>query len=258
MKRSTGNRDRGREIDVAITERVPRARRPSSTNSYSAPRKARTFMTFSYLRHVLCLTLAGSALAAQAGAAAATGPRVTRLGETGASRGISGFRVTFDRAIDRARARRVGNYVLVGVSKGGRRTRIGLRSAASEAAGHRVKVTAVRTFNQRQFRRLEFRLRGGPGGLTDTHGRRLDGDRNGRAGGDAVIRFRLRFGTTLRLKERDGDRATIALRRGGSLDAIVPIGGPTTLHTQFWIVDPIQNQSTLSGTVQRSQAGDGI
>jgi hypothetical protein len=206
----------------------------------------------------LCLTLALCAVAAPPSAAAAAGPLVTKLGETGASRNISGFRVTFDRAMDATRAGRVGNYVLVGVDRYGQRTRIGLLSAASEAAGRRVKITAVQPFNQRQFRRLEIRLRGGPGGLTDTRGRRLDGDRNGRAGGDALIRFGLRFGTTLRLTERDGDRATITLRRGGSLDAIVPIGGPRTLRTQFWIVDPISRQSTLSGTVQRSPSSNGI
>jgi hypothetical protein len=244
---------------MAITEVVPlQALKRKQFVFRAVDAVARTFRTVSHFRRVLCLTLACSAIAAPAGAAAAAGPLVTTLGETGASRGITGFRVKFDRAMDAARADRVGNYVLVGVSGSGRRTRIGLLSAASEAAGRRVKVTTVRPFNQRRFRRLEIRLRGGPGGLTDTRGRRLDGDQNGRAGGDALIRFGLRLGSTLRVRERDGDRATIRLRRGGTIDAIVPIGGPTTLRTQFWILDPIAFRSTLSGVVQQSPSGDGI
>ena len=36
----------------------------------------------------------------------------------------------------------------------------------------------------------------------------------------------------------------------------MPIGGPKSQHTQFWILEPIALRTTLSGSVDKS--GDGI
>ena len=203
--------------------------------------------TTALFRVPVCL-LAVGALAAPAGAHAATGPHVVKLGETGKSRGITGFRATFDRRMNRARASDVGNYKLFGITKRGLRMQIGLRSAVYERKAHRVRVVAATPFNQQQFRTLQFRLKGR---LTDKSGRRL-------AGGDAILRFRVFSGKAVTFKDSDGDRATIRIRKGGSLDGIVPVAGPDSLLTQFWILDPIALSSTLSGTVMPAAQGNGI
>jgi hypothetical protein len=102
-----------------------------------------------------------------------------------------------------------------------------------------------------------MRFNGRRGGLTGVRGRLLDGDRDGRAGGDAISRFRLITGTSVSFRDRDGDRATIRIRNGGRLDAIAPVGGPPTQNSQFWVLDPIAGQSTLSGTVRPAPTSDG-
>jgi hypothetical protein len=201
--------------------------------------------------------LVACALGAPAHAAAATGPVVTEVLETGPSRGITGFRATFNRPMNRAEARTVANYALFGIRASGARTRIPLRSRVHLPSRRSVKATAVRPFAQTQFRRLEVRFNGHRGGLEGVRGRRMDGNRDGRAGGDAVSRFRLISGTNVSFRDRDGDRATISIRNGGQLDAIAPIGGPPTQNSQFWILDPIAGGSTLSGTVRPTPTSDG-
>jgi hypothetical protein len=209
----------------------------------------------------LFFALAGTAIPATgavgAPAAAASGPVVTKVLETGPSRGITGFRATFNRAMNRAEVRTVANYALFGVRANGARTRIPLRSVAYSRSRRSVKVTAARPFAQTRFRRLEMRFNGRRGGLTGVRGRLLDGDRDGRAGGDAISRFRLITGTSVSFRDRDGDRATITIRNGGRLDAIAPIGGPRRQKTQFWVLDPIAGRSTLSATVQTTPRADG-
>jgi hypothetical protein len=201
--------------------------------------------------------LVACALGAPAHAAAATGPVVTNVLETGPSRGITGFRATFNRAMNRAEARTVANYALFGIRAGGARTRIPLRSAVYSPSKRSVKATAARPFAQTRFRRLRIHFNGRRGGLADLRGRLLDGNRDGRAGGDAVSRFRLITGTNVSFRDRDGDRATISIRNGGRLDAIAPIGGPPRQNSQFWVLDPNANQSTLSGTVRPAPNSDG-
>lgn len=207
---------------------------------------------------VLAAAGAMLALGPAATASAVTGPRVTRVGETGPSRGITGFRAAFSRDMDRASVRNVHNYGFVGIRPSGRRVAIPLRSASYDRTKRVVRVRTQDPFMQTQFRRIEIRFNGHSGGLIDTRGRLLDGDRNGRAGGDATFRFRLFSGTTVTFTEADGDQATISIVGGGRLDGIQPSGGPTTQHTQFWILDPIPLRSTLMGSVMRSPRGDGI
>jgi hypothetical protein len=198
--------------------------------------------------------VAVSAVGAPAVAGAASGPVVKHVGETGASRGITGFRARFSRALDAERARDVDNYTFVGVRPSGKRVELGLESVKYKRGRRRVTVEVAEPFRQTRFRRLRIGFEGGPDGLADTRGRLLDGDRDGSAGGDALVRFRVVSGTTVRFRELDGDRAAITIEQGGHLDGIAPVGGPATQHTQFWIVDPILDQSRLSGSVTPAPA----
>ena len=198
------------------------------------------------------------ALGPAASASGATGPRVTRVGETGPSRGITGFRAAFSRAMEPSSVRTVSNYSLVGIRPSGRRVRIRLRSATYESLKRAVTVKVETAFMQTQFKRIEIGFNGHSGGLVDSRGRLLDGDQDGRAGGDARLRFRLFSGTTVTFTESDGDQATVSIVGGGRLDGIEPRGGPTTQHAQFWILDPIPLRSMLMGSVMRSGQGDGI
>jgi len=116
----------------------------------------------------------------------------------------------------------------------------------------------VDPFEQTEFTRMAVRVRGRSGGVADLLGNLLDGDRNRIAGGDAVQIFKVFSGVELKFKDRDGDRVTLEILEGGQLDGVLPVGGPATQQTQFWILNPIPLQSTVSGTVQKSRKGDGI
>jgi hypothetical protein len=186
-----------------------------------------------------------------------TGPVITRVLETGPSRGITGAVLQFNEDLDPTRAGNVANYSLFGIGQGGRRTRIALGSAAYDPVARTVTLTAGAPFMQTQFRQLMLRVNGRRGGLTDLAGNR-PGARNRRPGGDAVFRFAVFSGTTVTFTDRDGDRATLNIANGGRLDGIRPLQGPATQNTQFWILDPIALRSTLGGSVQRSPRGDGI
>jgi hypothetical protein len=186
-------------------------------------------------------------------ARSSAGPfRAVRVLETGPSRGITGFTVLFNRRPSRASAKNIDNYTLQGARKNGKRVRIELAKARSE--GRRVRLIAADPFGQAQFARLVIRVNGRRDGLRDRGGRLLDGNRDRRPGGNAVFRFRLISGTTVRFSESDGDRAELDLLDGGRIDGIAPIGGPTSQHTQFWILDPIALRSRLKGPVTTTTA----
>jgi hypothetical protein len=184
------------------------------------------------------------------------GVMALKVGETGKSRGITGFRAAFSGRLDKQSAQKVRNYAFVGTRPDGTRARIALRSARYLPRRRAVRVRVAEPFEQTNFTKLRIQLKGRRGGLTDAKGRRLDGDRDGRPGGDAPFRFRVISGKTVTFTDRDGDQAKITIKRGGRLDGIAPIGGPAEQRTQFWILDPIALRSTLSGTVR--PRGDGI
>lgn len=70
--------------------------------------------------------------------------------------------------------------------------------------------------------------------------------------------FKIFSGTNLNFRDREGDRVTLTLSGGGSLDGVLPLGGPAMQQTQFWILDPISLQTTLQGSVRKSVKGNGI
>src|SRR3954447_3635191 len=199
-------------------------------------------------RQLLPLIVLCAVLVAPASAAAATGFRVPKVGETGKSRGITGFRATFSAAPRRAGAADVGNYGMEGVTAKGARVPIQLDRVTFEGAKRRVRVATTAPFAQTRFARIVIRVAGGTDGVLGPGGARLDG-------GSATFRFRVVSGRSIAITDRDGDRATITIARGGRLDGIEPVGGPPTQRTQFWILDPIALRSTLSGSVQPKADG---
>lgn len=122
-----------------------------------------------------------------------SGPVLSRLRRYGYHRQRTSLVLNFDRDLDAASARRAEHYVLVGAGRDGRigtrdDRRIKLVSAVYDAAARAVVLRPVRRLSV--FRPYQLRLIGtGPAGITDTTGHLLDGDGDGRAGGDHVVRF---------------------------------------------------------------------
>jgi hypothetical protein len=177
-------------------------------------------------------------------------PTVRSVLLTGPSRGITGAVVHFSEDMDPAAAQKAANYTYTVKGKGKRQT-LTITSAVYDPAT-RSTTLAVAAFMQTDFTTQEVRLNNRSGGLTDTSGNPLS---------KATTRFAFRVfsGTSVTVTDRDGDQGTITVANGGHVDGITPLNKtPRTQRTQFWIVNPIALQSTLSGTVQKSPRGDGI
>jgi hypothetical protein len=192
-----------------------------------------------------------------------TGPLVEFIGLTGPSRGITGAVVHFNEDMDLATVQDVNNYKLVVFPRTGGSQVKTFTSAVYDPVERRVEL-GLAPFEQTEFKKMAISVNGKPAkgsrskGVSDAAGNLLDGDGNRRPGGNAVQFFKVFSNTTLKFVDRDGDRVTLELTGGGRLDGVIPLGGPASQHTQFWIVQPIALQTTLAGTVLRSPKGDGI
>ena len=187
-----------------------------------------------------------------------TGPQVTRIGLTGPSRGITGAVVHFNEDLDPATAQNPDNYTLTGTGLRGGSQRLKFSSAVYDLATRTVTLQAAQPFIQTQFRQFDFRVNGKRGGVTDAVGNLLDGNERGKSGGDATLKFKVFTGLTVSITDRDGDQATLVLDVGGSIDGILPIKAPKTQLIQFWLLDVISLESTLTGTIKKGPKGNGI
>ncbi|MFO0957910.1 MAG: Calx-beta domain-containing protein [Isosphaeraceae bacterium] len=94
------------------------------------------------------------------------------------------LRIPFDGAINAVRARRTAAYLLNYANRR-KGPAIALRSAAYDPRSRTVTLAPIQPFAAN--RPVQLRIRsGGSTGLTDTTGRAIDGDRDGRPGGDWV------------------------------------------------------------------------
>jgi Domain of unknown function (DUF4394)/Calx-beta domain len=192
------------------------------------------------------------------------GPRVEFVGLTGPSRGITGVVIHFSEDMDPVTVVNLANYRFSAI----RQNLVGELKPFTAAVYDPVdrKVTlSLAPFVQTGFRRLGLRIKGGTGGVTDLAGNLLDGDRDGRRGGDALQIFGVFSGTTLQFRDRDGDLVNLSITgldpapgKTTRLDGVLPIGGPETQLTQFWILDPVALVSTVNGSVVSGANGDGL
>ena len=124
----------------------------------------------------------------------AVGPRITQVDRFGLDRTPTAYVLTFDKALDSARASDLGNYRLVDPGRDGRfgtrddRT-IRIRSALYNPADRTVTITPATRIAG--WRRVQLTVVGtGAAALTDVAGNRLDGDADGRPGGDHEVTLR--------------------------------------------------------------------
>ena len=113
-----------------------------------------------------------------------------------------------------------------------------MTSATYDPVGRTVTVK-VPPFKQTDFKKSAVRVNGKSGGVMDLAGNLLDGDRNGKPGGNAMHVFKIFSDESVTVRDKDGDKLTVTLANGGHIDGVLPSGGPPTEDIQFWIVDPL-------------------
>lgn len=122
-----------------------------------------------------------------------TGPQIVDLSRQGIHTDPTRITLKFNADLDPTRAQNPANYRLIAP---GHDTGLGTRddvvvpitSATYDAATRTVTLVPKYRLNWHWFAQLSV-VSGGATGLTDTDGRALDGDRNGRPGGTFVARF---------------------------------------------------------------------
>ena len=124
----------------------------------------------------------------------AIGPTVVKVSRSGLAFSPTLLRLTFSEGLDAAHAGDPGNYTLAHPGRDGRfGTRddrmIGLRSVAYDAVAKTVVLTPARRISL--VERVRLTVNGSrQTALTDLAGNRLDGNGDGRAGGDFVVTIR--------------------------------------------------------------------
>jgi uncharacterized repeat protein (TIGR01451 family) len=192
------------------------------------------------------------------GITATTNPNDQVAPQRGGSSGTTqSFSLTFSTALDPARAVDLRNYHLFakggagvfGVSTG---REVLLRSARYNPTTHVVTLTPRRAIPSGLY--FEVKVDGtSRHGVSDLSGLLIDGNGDGRPGGDYVAI--LARGRSLRYRERDGDLVGLRLNGGGVLELHQRADGTVQ---QVRIVGAAPGRSELHGIVLRfRRGGDG-
>jgi hypothetical protein len=195
---------------------------------------------------------------------------VTGVTLTGTAGQITGIVLTFATPLDAASAQNVNAYSISKKTKGedssfgvidtstpGQRRRVHFQSAVYDAATQTVTLTPTDPFDLgRRFRRL--RVTGdGPNPVRDAGGAPIDGDRNGRPGGNVIVHSRVVRSSGFVFREADGDKARLRLLGPGKLR--VWSDKKRVIAPVVFMIGTDPSRSTLTGTVVRNRRhGDGV
>jgi hypothetical protein len=179
--------------------------------------------------------------------------------------------LTFDRALDPTTAQNTAAYAMVekfssSDSDGGffdgededdvDSDRIRIETAAYDATNNTVTLTPRNPFNlSRHFTVILVRGRG-DNAVLEASGAVLDGDGNGRAGGDAILRFRTAAKKNFTFRDADGDRARLKVEGPGRIFYLISKFGRSTPSIFLRDADPAS--TILTGTVKQARNGDGV
>ena len=176
--------------------------------------------------------------------------------------------LTFDVPLDPATAANTAAYRVVRVTKerddgffGDGSSdldtqRVKLAAASYDPATNAVTLTAERPFEvRRNFKSIRVIATGARAVLT-AGGTPLDGDGDGRPGGDVVVRYRANARRSLAFRDADGDRVKLRLRGPGEILYLAPSKGRSSPTLFFRDTEPFT--STLTGTVRKARRGDGV
>jgi uncharacterized repeat protein (TIGR01451 family) len=178
-----------------------------------------------------------------------TGPRAVDLSLQGRGATVTAIVLTFSEALDPAKASDPANFSLVGTGRGRAGGIIPVTPLYDDAT-RTVTLIPSRPLPGGSFYNLSING-SAPGGLTDRFGNLLDGDGDGRAGGNQVASFAR--GTNLSYLDRDGDQVSLRLTGSGLIE-IQRGGNGEAQRVRLLGVRP---RSILNGSVRRSGVGDG-
>lgn len=181
---------------------------------------------------------------------------------------VSSVVLTFDVALDPTTAENPDAYAMVrkyrkeSINLFGKRetssdsNRIRIESATYDPAANTVTLVPRNEFAlRRNFTVIVVRGSGRNTVLTPS-GDAIDGDANGRPGGDVILRYKAAARKKLNFKDADGDRVRLKLEGPGRIFYFLAKRGRSSPTIIFRDTDP--TASVLTGTVRQGRRGDGV
>jgi hypothetical protein len=182
---------------------------------------------------------------------------------------INGVVLTFSVPLDPTTAQNVKAYSISKKHKGdessfgvidtstpGGTRRVRFKSAVYDPATQTVTLTPTDAFDLgRRFKRV--RISGsGPNAISTATGAQIDGNGDGKPGGDAILHSRVVRASNFNYREADGDQARLHLSGPGVLR--VWSDHRRNVAPDVFLFATNASQSTLSGTVKKGRHGDGV
>ena len=140
-------------------------------------------------------------------------------------------------------------------SSSGDTRRVHIESAAYDPSTQSVTLTTERFDLGHRFRRLLVQGNGA-NALKDAAGNPIDGNGDGKPGGDVVIHSRVVRARRFVFRDADGDTARLTLKGPGSLR--VWSDKRRVVPPVVFLTGTNAGQSTLSGAVRHGRRGDGV
>jgi hypothetical protein len=197
-------------------------------------------------------------------------PAVVAITMTGTAGQITGVVLTFGMPLDPVSAQNVNAYSISRKTKGedssigpidtstsGKTRRVHFQSAVYDPAAQTVTLTPTEPFDLgRRFRRL--RINGaGPNAVADATGAPIDGNGDGRPGGNQLFHSRIIRASHFFFREGDGDKGRLTLSGPGALR----VWADKRRHAApvVFLTGTDALRSTLTGSVVRNRRrGDGV
>jgi hypothetical protein len=194
---------------------------------------------------------------------------VTAVTINGTAGQINGVVLTFNVPLDPTTAQNVKAYSISKKHKGedssfgvidtstpGGTRRVRFKSAVYDAATQTVTLTPTDAFDLgRRFKRV--RISGsGPNAIKTAAGAQIDGNGDGKAGGDAILHSRVVRASNFNFRETDGDMARLHLSGPGVMR--IWSDNRRNVAPDIFLFATNASQSTLSGTVKKGRNGDGV
>ena len=147
-----------------------------------------------------------------------------------------------------------GGFGGEGASSDSKRVRV--QSATYDPAANTVTLLPQEVFTLRQsFTVIVVRGRGDNAILTPT-GEAFDGDGNGRAGGDAILRYKSGVSKRFNYRDKDGDRMTLRVEGPGRM--LFFYAKRNRSVPSVFMRETDGATSILTGTVRQGRRGDGV
>ncbi len=127
---------------------------------------------------------------------------------------------------------------------------IGITTASLDTSGRLLTLTLAEPIPAGRF--LTVAINAAPGGVSDTSGNLLDGNRDGNPGGTFLTT--IGRGTRLNYRDANGDFVSLSISGGGILELTRDQSGEGQV---LRVLNPRLNRTVVQGGVQRASGGNG-